>query len=53
MNIILHVFAAKNSANRKGIGFIPTASAKWYINGVNVKITTSFEVKIVKIETVK
>ena len=52
-NIILHVFAAKNSAIKKGIGSIFDSFVKQYINGVNVNITISFDVNIVNSETIK
>ena len=47
-SIIEYVFAATNSMTRYGIGFIFPRLEKYRINGVNVKITISFEVKIVK-----
>ena len=47
---IEYVFAATNSIIKKGIGFILPLLAKYNIKGVNVKITISFEVKIVKID---
>ena len=48
INIIDHVFAATNSQNRKGIGFIFASFAKKRINGVKEMITISFEVNIVR-----
>ena len=49
INSIDHVFAAANSEMRKGSGLILACLEKKQINGVNVKMTMSLEVKIVKI----
>ena len=49
ININDHVLAAVNSATRYGIGLILLFLQKKQINGVNVKITMSFDVKMVKI----
>ena len=51
INIIDHVFAAANSAIKYGKGLIYVLFAKKQINGVNVSITTSLDVKIVKTAT--
>lgn len=48
---MLQVFAAKNSPNKKGKGLIFARFAKQQINGVNVKIIISLDVKMVKRET--
>ena len=49
---MLQVFAAKNSPNKKGKGLIFARFAKQQINGVNVKIIISLDVKMVKREKI-
>lgn len=47
ININDHVFAAANSATKYGIGLIFEFLQKKQMNGVNVKMTMSLDVKIV------
>ena len=49
INISDQVLAAENSATRYGIGLILEFLQKKHMNGVNVKITMSFDVKIVNV----
>ena len=53
IKIIDHVLAATNSATKYGIGLIFEFLQKKQIKGVNVNITMSFDVKIVKAATKK
>ena len=49
ININDHVLAAENSATKYGIGLIFEFLQKKQINGVNVRITISLDVKIVNV----
>ena len=49
INISDHVLAAENSATKYGIGLIFELLQKKHMNGVNVKITISLDVKIVSV----
>ena len=53
ININDHVFAAENSPTKYGIGLIFEFLQKKQINGVNVKITMSFDVNIVSVAVSK
>lgn len=50
---IEYVFAATNSITKYGIGFMPPLLEKYRMKGVNIRITTSFEVNIVRIDISK
>ena len=47
INMSDHVLAAQNSATKYGIGLIFESLQKKQMNGVKVKITISFDVKMV------
>ena len=51
MSIIDQVLAAQNSATKYGIGLIFAFLQKKQMNGVNVKMTMSFDVNIVNMDT--